>query len=371
MSKRLAKCKSFNGKFFVKQLRQHPPFQSSTQSLNNNNNTDQRQFTKDSAIRYAQNLLDANYILPTFHSLPHQQHKINSEKRQTNVSDRKTKNAVTRTGSQRSRADTEVSLTSAASMLTTFISDLNKTNSSSHVVATNSHKEVAQNSGEDDFDGEQEEREENSDYCIYLATKQSHYRLNVPDIDKLTENLLFKNRILNQELEILFPSSVNTYYEAMSSALFDECLEKSENNEAAAASGAGEKRQDSDHRSSFDSVYSVSTSTTSRGGVSMNEQPVGNHAASLPHIDQELVMRILWHRVYSAGGGAEAQLVMRFISIRQSNYMSQNQNMSKAQRLSQLFYNVVVTPAAFPQSTTTTTSNKTTTLAQSFPTPFP
>lgn len=118
---------------------------------------------------------------------------------------------------------------------------------------------------------------------IYLATKTNWYRLNLNQIEKLTENLLFKNTILNQELEILYPAAegkpevlTSSKSHVDSNYLFEKCLEN--------------------------------------------------------WIDQDFVMKIMWHRVY------EEPIVMRFISLRQSNYFYFNQNMSKVSLLNNLFY---------------------------------
>jgi hypothetical protein len=89
-------------------------------------------------------------------------------------------------------------------------------------------------------------------------------------IGKLTENLLFRNSLLNQEIEIMFPKSDTTSqqppctsladskYDHESSVLFERCLEYA--------------------------------------------------------LDHELMMKILWHRIY------DEPLVMKFISMRHSNY---------------------------------------------------
>jgi hypothetical protein len=96
---------------------------------------------------------------------------------------------------------------------------------------------------------------------IFLATKINYYKLNTELTAKLTENLLFKNKILNQEIEILYPNH-ETLTEAKSyresNLLFDKCLENS--------------------------------------------------------ITFEFIMKILWHRIYLE------PIVMKFISMRYSNY---------------------------------------------------
>ena len=103
---------------------------------------------------------------------------------------------------------------------------------------------------------------------IYLATKMNFYKLNLSQISKLTENLLFRNSVLNQEIEKLYPKHgengstehilADSKPDQESSVLFDRCLEYS--------------------------------------------------------IDHEFVMKILWHRIY------QEPLVMKFISMRHSNY---------------------------------------------------
>jgi hypothetical protein len=96
---------------------------------------------------------------------------------------------------------------------------------------------------------------------IYLATKSNYYRLNSDNIDKLTENLLYRNSLLNQELEALYPNQndiARAKYDQESTRLFDKCIQNS--------------------------------------------------------IDSEFILKILWHRIYVD------LIVMRFISMRYSNY---------------------------------------------------
>lgn len=86
--------------------------------------------------------------------------------------------------------------------------------------------------------------------------------MNLGNISRLTENLLFRNSILNQEIERIFPKNEiniqDSKFDLESNLLFDKCLEYS--------------------------------------------------------IDHEFVMKILWHRVY------QEPIVMKFISMRHSNY---------------------------------------------------
>jgi len=94
-----------------------------------------------------------------------------------------------------------------------------------------------------------------------LATKLNYYQLNSSTISKLTNNLLFRNVLLNHEIEILYPNHENligTKFDEESSLLFDKCIENS--------------------------------------------------------VDQEFVVKILWHRIYSE------PIAMKFISMRYSNY---------------------------------------------------
>ncbi len=123
----------------------------------------------------------------------------------------------------------------------------------------------------------------NDDQQIFLATKTCSYMLNLGQISKLSENLLFKNNVLNQELEILFPQFcqdlskiLDTRNDRESNDLFDKCLE---------------------------------------------------HL-----IDSDFIMKCLWHRIY------DEQIVMRFISMRHSNYFYFNQNLGKKLRLNNLFF---------------------------------
>lgn len=97
---------------------------------------------------------------------------------------------------------------------------------------------------------------------IYLATKSNYYKLNSSLVSKLTENLLLRNSLLNQEIETIFPKSeiniVDSKFDQESNSLFDKCLEYS--------------------------------------------------------IDHEFIMKVLWHRIY------DEPIVMKFISMRHSNY---------------------------------------------------
>ena len=107
---------------------------------------------------------------------------------------------------------------------------------------------------------------------IYLATKTNYYKLNVPAITKLTENLLFqRSSILNEEIEILYPNKeefMNSTVDNESSLLFDKCIECA--------------------------------------------------------IDCEIVVKILWQRIYSE------QIAMKFISIRFANYKNQTNSLKTA-----------------------------------------
>lgn len=95
-----------------------------------------------------------------------------------------------------------------------------------------------------------------------MATKVNYYKLNLGQISTLTENLLFRNRLLNQEIERIFPKTeaaiIDSKFDLESNLLFDKCLEYS--------------------------------------------------------IDHEFIMKILWHRIY------QEPIVMKFISMRHSNY---------------------------------------------------
>ena len=96
---------------------------------------------------------------------------------------------------------------------------------------------------------------------MFLATKLNYYKLNSELTSKLTENLLYKNKILYQEIEILYPNHdklKETKYYYASDVLLDKCLENS--------------------------------------------------------INFDFVMKILWHRIYLE------PIVMKFISMRYSNY---------------------------------------------------
>ena len=96
---------------------------------------------------------------------------------------------------------------------------------------------------------------------IYLATKLNYYQLNSSAISKLTNDLLFRNALLNYEIDILYPNRENligTKFDEESSLLFDKCIENS--------------------------------------------------------VDQDYIVKILWHRIYSE------PVAMKFISMRYSNY---------------------------------------------------
>lgn len=104
-----------------------------------------------------------------------------------------------------------------------------------------------------------------NDFCnenIFLATTNSYYLLDKQEIDKLCENLLYRNSLINQELEVLFHEVKNldeTVYMKESDDLFNSCVKNS-------------------------------------------------------IIDHDFIIRILWHRIYD-----EPQ-VMKFISMRHSNF---------------------------------------------------
>ena len=103
---------------------------------------------------------------------------------------------------------------------------------------------------------------------IFLATKTNFYQLNPASIAKLTENLLYRNKLLNHEIEMLFPTqgTLNrAKHDHDSNVLLDKCLENG--------------------------------------------------------FDHEFVLKTLWHRVYNE------PIVMKFISMRYSNYMN-NLNLS-------------------------------------------
>lgn len=107
---------------------------------------------------------------------------------------------------------------------------------------------------------------------LFLATKSHVYKLNIDQINKLTENLLFRNSLLNREIETLYSRNeinLNTsIHNTESNHLFDKCLQ-----------------------------YSLS---------------------------HEFIMKILWHRIY------DEPLVMKFISMRYSNYVSNVQPVATA-----------------------------------------
>ncbi|RNA00573.1 hypothetical protein BpHYR1_053079 [Brachionus plicatilis] len=97
---------------------------------------------------------------------------------------------------------------------------------------------------------------------IFLATVTNYYMLDQDQINKLVDNLLFKNSIINQEIEVLFNDVKNlneTLFMKESDELFDKCIKNS-------------------------------------------------------IIDHDLIVRILWHRIY------QEPLVMKFISMRHSNF---------------------------------------------------
>lgn len=65
---------------------------------------------------------------------------------------------------------------------------------------------------------------------IYLATKMNYYQLNGLTISKLTKNLLFRNTLLNHEIEILYPNRetlLGSQFDRNSDELFDKCIENS------------------------------------------------------------------------------------------------------------------------------------------------
>lgn len=96
---------------------------------------------------------------------------------------------------------------------------------------------------------------------IYLATKTNYYHLNGMTISKLTDNLLFRNTLLNHEIEILYPNRENlveSHMDQESNTLFDKCIENA--------------------------------------------------------IDHDFVLKILWQRIYIE------PIAMKFISMRYSNY---------------------------------------------------
>ena len=108
---------------------------------------------------------------------------------------------------------------------------------------------------------------------IYLATKSNYYQLNTNQISQLTKNLLFKNALLNQELEILYPEIYdhlnNSSYDKASNILMDNCIE--------------------------------------------NE------------FDHDFIVKILWQRIYIE------PIAMKFISMRYSNYAN-NLHISKSEK---------------------------------------
>jgi hypothetical protein len=96
---------------------------------------------------------------------------------------------------------------------------------------------------------------------IYLATKANYYKLNMANISKLTDNLLFKSSFLKEEIEILYPNKADFSQSKLdkdSNLLFDRCIESS--------------------------------------------------------LDHEIIVKILWNRIYVE------QLAMKFISLRYSSY---------------------------------------------------
>lgn len=96
---------------------------------------------------------------------------------------------------------------------------------------------------------------------IFLATKLNYYQFNSANIIRLTENLLYRNRLLNQEIDILYPNQGNlnrAKHDNESNVLMDKCLEN--------------------------------------------------------QIDHEFILKTLWQRIYNE------PVVMKFISMRYSNY---------------------------------------------------
>lgn len=96
---------------------------------------------------------------------------------------------------------------------------------------------------------------------IYLATKMSYYQLNGLTISRLTNNLLFRNALLNHEIELLYPnreSLVDSKMDQDSNVLFDKCIENS--------------------------------------------------------VDYDFIVKVLWQRIYIE------PIAMKFISMRYSNY---------------------------------------------------
>lgn len=99
-----------------------------------------------------------------------------------------------------------------------------------------------------------------------MATCNNYYLLVKEEIDKLTENLLYKNAVINQEIEVLFHEVKNlneSDYMKDSEDLFEHCVKNS-------------------------------------------------------IIDHDFILRILWHRIY------DEPLVMKFISMRHSNFANNN-----------------------------------------------
>jgi hypothetical protein len=109
---------------------------------------------------------------------------------------------------------------------------------------------------------------------LYLATKSNYYRLNSRLILKLTDNLLFRNSVLNQEIEILYPNYElieGSKADMESNELLDKCLENS--------------------------------------------------------IDHEFILKILWHHIYVE------PIIMKFISMRYSNFASNLYNYNETKVL--------------------------------------
>ena len=241
MSKKL-RNKVFHGKYLVKQLLSAPPFAEKSNLLFDRFENYKRkikeiflfffcqdiEFNKDSAIRYAQNLLESNYLC----------------------------------------------------------SDESKSSKSSKLVQNT--KSFIKNES-----AETEKRSSVFNYDrIYLATKRNFYRLNLNQIGRLTDNLLTKNGILNQELEVLFPLDIEPLLGGESNSVVVR-LNKSQ--------------------------------------AESNE--LFERCVELGLIEAELVVRIMWHRVYTE------PLAMKFLSLRQSNYFYFNQGLSKSLRLRQLYFN--------------------------------
>jgi hypothetical protein len=115
---------------------------------------------------------------------------------------------------------------------------------------------------------------------LYLATKTNYYKLNSRLILKLTDNLLFRNSVLNQEIEILYPNYElieGSKVDMDSNRLLDRCLENS--------------------------------------------------------VDNEFILKILWHHIYVE------PIIMKFISMRYSNFASNLYNYNDKQVLNDVIQN--------------------------------